>query len=524
MNWYDSSRLLSANLKRRDLLRGAGVLTGVAIASQFPQQVIARPRFSGYPFTLGIASGDPLSDGIVLWTRLAPDPLNGGGMPNHSVPVRWQVATDEGMRRVVKSGTEIATANFAHSVHVDVRGLQPGRDYWYRFKVGGEISPIGHTRTAPARNQPLKQLRFALVNCQDWQNGYFTAYKHVAEEDLDLVIHVGDYIYEYGPQPGGPRQHNSPEIVSLVDYRNRYALYKGDPNLQAAHAAFPWALTWDDHEVENNYAGDISENDDPIDQFLIRRAAAYQAYYEHMPLRRLSLPNGPNLRLYRRLQFGDLAQFNILDTRQYRNDQPCGDGFKPLCEASLDPNATMTGQTQERWLFEGLQRSNARWNVIAQQVMFSQFDFDPRPGVQVFNTDQWDGYVAARERVLAFLDQQKTSNPIVLAGDIHSSWVHNIKRDFNKPESRTIGTEFVATSISSDFPTQFIQPVTLAVSDNPHTKFFDGASRGYVRCDLNRKRWQSDYRVVSTIREPEATISTVASFVVEDGKPGAQRA
>lgn len=524
MNWYDSSHLLSASFKRRDLLRGAGALTGVVIASQFPQRVIAQPRFSGYPFTLGVASGDPLADGIVLWTRLAPDPLNGGGMPNHDVPVRWQIATDESMKRVVKSGTKLASAEFAHSVHVDVRGLQPGRHYWYRFKAGNEISPVGRTRTAPARNRPLNRLRFALVNCQDWQNGYYTAYKHVAEEDLDLVVHVGDYIYEYGPEPGGPRQHNSPEILSLTDYRNRYALYKGDANLQAAHAAFPWAVTWDDHEVENNYARNISENNDPIDQFLIRRAAAYQAYYEHMPLRRLSLPNGANLRLYRRLQFGDLAQFNILDTRQYRTNQPCGDGLKPLCDEALDPNATMTGPTQERWLFEGLQRSKARWNVIAQQVMFSQFDFDPRPEVQVFNTDQWDGYGAARERVLAFLDRQKPSNPIVLAGDIHSSWVHDIKRDFNQPESRTIGTEFVATSISSDFPTPFIQPVTLALTNNPHTKFFNGALRGYIRCDLNRKHWQSDYRVVSTIREPEATISTLASFVVEDGQPGAQRA
>lgn len=524
MDWHPSSRLLSASLTRRNLLRGAGALTGFAIASQLPQRVVAQPQFSGYPFTLGVASGDPLPDGVVLWTRLAPDPLNGGGMPDYNVSVRWQIAIDPGMRQVVRSGTTVATADLAHSVHIDVRGLQPSRHYWYRFKAGNEISPIGRTRTAPAKNRSLKHLRFALVNCQDWQNGYYTAYKHVAEEDLDLVVHVGDYIYEYGPEPGGPRQHNSPEIVTLSDYRNRHALYKTDTNLQAAHAAFPWVVTWDDHEVENNYADDISENNDPVAQFLLRRAAAYRAYYEHMPLRRSSLPKGADLRLYRRLTFGDLAEFNVLDTRQYRTDQPCNDGIKPLCDAALDPKATLTGKTQERWLFQGLQRSTARWNVIAQQVMFSQFDFDARPEVQAFNVDQWDGYVAARDRVLAFLEQQQPSNPIVLAGDIHSSWVHDIKRDFNKPESPTIGTEFVATSITSDFPTRFIQPVTLALSNNPHTKFFNGALRGYVRCDLTRDRWQSDYRVVSTIREPEATISTLASFVVEDGKPGAQLA
>ncbi|MBC7968789.1 MAG: alkaline phosphatase [Verrucomicrobia bacterium] len=528
MNWYNSSHLLSAGFKRRDVLRGAGVLAGLAIASQFSRRVIAQPAFSGYPFALGVASGDPLPNGVVLWTRLAPDPLNGGGMPGYNVPVQWQIATDENMRRIVKSGTEVAIPEFAHSVHVDVRGLQPGRHYWYQFKAGNEVSPIGRTRTAPARNQKLEHLRFALVNCQDWQNGYYTAYKHVAEEDLDLVVHVGDYIYEYGPQPGGPRQHNSPEIFSLEDYRNRHALYKTDANLQAAHAAFPWVVTWDDHEVENNYASGVSEIDDEPDQdpavFLLRRAAAYQAYYEHMPLRQSSLPNGADLRLYRRFTYGDLAQFNVLDTRQYRSDQPCDDGLKPLCDAAIDPTATLTGKAQERWLFQGLRQSPAQWNILAQQVMFSQFDFDPSPASQVFNVDQWDGYVAARDRILAFLEQQKTSNPIVLAGDIHSSWVHDIKRDFNKPESQTLGTEFVATSITSDFPTQFIAPVTLALSDNPHTKFFNGALRGYVRCDLNRKRWQSDYRVVSTITEPEATISTLASFVVEDGKPGAQRA
>jgi alkaline phosphatase D len=522
MNWYISSHLLQIQIKRRDILRGTGILTSLALSSQFPRRTLAQPKFSAYPFSLGVASGDPLPNSVVLWTRLAPNPLSGGGMPPVNVLVQWQIAADESMRRIVKSGTETATPDFAHSVHVDVRGLQPSRHYWYQFKVGNEVSPIGRTRTAPAPNQRLNQLRLALVNCQDWQNGYYTAYKHVAEEDLDLVVHVGDYIYEYGPEPGGPRQHNSPEIVTLEDYRNRHALYKTDANLQAAHAAFPWIVTWDDHEVENNYANEISENNDPVAEFLLRRAAAIQAYYEHMPLRQSSLPKGANLRLYRRFTFGDLARFNVLDTRQYRTDQPCDDGIKPQCEAAFDPNATLTGHAQERWLFQGLQRSPARWNVMAQQVMFSQFDFDARPDFQAFNLDQWDGYVAARNRLLEFLEQQQPLNPIVLTGDIHSSWVHDIKRDFNNPDSQTLGTEFVATSISSDFPTAFIEPVTQALSNNPHTKFFDGALRGYVRCVLTHKRWQSDYRVVSTIREPEATINTLTSFVVEDGKPGAQ--
>ena len=332
----------------------------------------------------------------------------------------------------------------------------------------------------------------------------------------------GDHIYEYGAQPDKPREHNGAEIVSLTDYRNRYDLYKTDPNLQAAHAAFPWIVTWDDHEVENNYANDRSENNDPPAEFLIRRAAAYQAYYEHMPLRRFSVPEGLNVLLYRRVTFGDLAEFNVLDTRQYRTDQPCGDGLKPRCDEAFDPSATMTGTQQESWLFQGLDRSQAHWNIIAQQTMLGQYNFDARPEIATFNLDQWDGYVAARQRLLEFLQQRQPSNPVVITGDIHSSWVHDLKLDFNNPESPTVGTEFVGTSISSDFPSQFIAPVTAALSKNPHTKFFNGALRGYVRCQLTRDRWQTDYRIVSTISEPEATISTLASFVVEDGQPGAQ--
>jgi len=418
MDNFNFERLLSSKVKRRSLLVGAGALTGIAIASQH-SPIVARPVLSGYPFSLGVASGDPLPDSVVLWTRLAPSPLNGGGMPPYPVPVQWQVSANESMSQIVRSGTVIARPELAHSVRVDVRGLRPGRWYWYQFKVGNELSQIGRTRTAPAKGDFSNQLRFAFASCQDWQNGYFTAYKHMAEEDLDLVVHLGDYIYEYGPQSGGPRQHNSDEIFTLDDYRNRYALYKTDPNLQAVHAAFPWIVTWDDHEVDNNYAGVIPEDDQSQQEFLVRRANAYQAYYEHMPLRRSSLPKGADMQLYRRFTFGNLAEFNVLDTRQYRSDQPCDDGLKPRCQEAFDPNATMTGLQQERWLLQGLARSQARWNVIAQQTMLAEYDFDGRPEAEVFNVDQWDGYVAARERLLNFLDKRKPSNPVVITGDIH---------------------------------------------------------------------------------------------------------
>ncbi len=523
MDNFNFERLLSSKLKRRSLLVGAGALTGIAVAHQHSTKVVAQPILSAYPFSLGVASGDPLPDSVVLWTRLAPSPLDGGGMPPYLVPVQWQVSANESMSQIVRSGTVNARPELAHSVRVNVRGLRPERWYWYQFKVGNELSQIGRTRTAPARGSFPKELRFAFASCQDWQNGYFTAYKHMAAEDLDLVVHLGDYIYEYGPQVGGPRQHNSEEIVTLDDYRNRYALYRTDPDLQAVHAAFPWIVTWDDHEVDNNYAGAIAEDDQSQQELLTRRANAYQAYYEHMPLRRSSKPDRSDMQLYRRFTFGNLAEFNVLDTRQYRSDQPCGDELKPRCEAAFDSNATMTGLEQERWLLEGLNSSKARWNAIAQQTMLAEYDFDARPEVEVFNVDQWDGYVAARSRLLDFLDKQKPANPVVITGDIHSSWVHDLKTDFSKPDSPTVGTEFVGTSIASDFPSEFIAPVTAALVDNPHTKFFDGAFRGYVRCNLNRQRWQSDYRAVSSIVDRNATISTLASFVVENGQPGAQR-
>jgi alkaline phosphatase D len=499
MEHFQVERLLSARFKRRGLLIGAGATAGLAIASQWPRRVVAQPKFLDYPFKLGIASGDPLPDSVVIWTRLAPDPLNGGGMRDQSFPVQWQVAEDEAMRRVVQRGNVVTTPDLAHSVHVEVGGLQPNRWYWYQFKAGSEVSPVGRTKTAPAPGTSLDRLRFAFASCQDWQSGFYSAYDNMAKEDLDLVVHLGDY-------------------------RNRYALYRTDPSLQAIHAAFAWIVTWDDHEVDNNYADEIPEDNQSREAFLQRRANAYKAYYEHMPLRRESVPQGPDLRLYRRFTFGNLAEFNVLDTRQYRSDQPCGDGIKPPCPEAFAASQTMTGAEQEQWLLEGLSRSQARWNILAQQTMFAQYDFNPSPELKVFNLDQWDGYIAARDRILQFLSDRRPANPVVITGDIHSSWVHDLKRDFNNPQSETLGTEFVGTSISSDFPAAFILPVEAARRDNPHTKFFDGAFRGYVRCEVTPQQWRSDFRAVTTILAPESPIRTLASFVVEDGRPGAQPA
>jgi alkaline phosphatase D len=481
-------------------------------------------RTADYPFQLGVASGDPAPDGVVIWSRLAPEPLSGGGMPPEDVRVRWQVATDEGMTHVVREGVATASKEWGHSVHVEVQGLQPNRTYWYRFEAVGEISPVGRTRTAPAGETMLDRFRFAFASCQHYEDGYFNALRHMAEEDLHAVVHLGDYIYEAKASQDKARQHNGDEIVSLDDYRNRYALYRGDKDLQAAHAAFPWIVTWDDHEFDNNCAGDVSEEPNvAVDQFLERRAAAYQAYYEHMPLRRATLPHGPMMQLYRNVTYGRLVQFSVLDTRQYRTDQPCGDRNKYPCDGVFDPSATLLGNVQEKWLCDGLAASPARWNILAQQVMMARVDRTPGDAV-AWSMDQWAGYDVGRKRLLQYMADQSISNPVVLTGDIHTNWVNDLQVDFDAETSPTVATEFVGTSITSGGDGAEKRKDTDGVlADNPFVKFYN-AERGYVRCEVTPQKWQTDFRVVPVVTKPESPCLTRASFVVEDGKAGAERA
>jgi len=525
MNERKPGLFRSSGHDRREFLAGAGASLLWVAARRLPHSATAAavPKFLADPFSLGVASGDPAPDGVVLWTRLAPEPLAGGGMPPHSIPVEWRVAADDRMRRIVKRGRIAARPELAHSVHVEVRGLEPSRWYWYQFRVGPNLSSIGRTRTAPAEGSRLDKLIFAFASCQHYEDGYYTAYRHMARENLDLVVFLGDYIYEGGIRKGRTRKHNSAEIVTLDDYRNRYALYKSDPDLRQAHAAFPWVITSDDHEVDNNYAGAIDQDGSPPEKFLLRRAAAYQAYYEHMPLRVFSMSRGPNMRLYRRLTYGSLAEFSVLDTRQYRTDQPCGDGHKERCPEASDPRATLLGPEQERWLLRGLDQSRARWNILAQQLMMSQ-TIEVAGDAKKYGMDNWNGYVAARARLLGFVQKRQPSNPVVLTGDIHSNWVCDLKANFDAPESETVATEFVGTSISSggdgnNNPAE----ANRRMAANPHVRFFNG-QRGYVRCTLLPESWLSDYRVVEAVSRPDAPIITRASFIVENGKPGAQGA
>ena len=398
---------------RRDLVIGsasAWALSTFRLPRPLATGRLAAPRFASYPFTLGIASGDPSPNGVVLWTRLAPDPLRGGGMPAAPIEVEWTIAENELMSRTVQRGTAIAAPELGHSVHVETQGLRPDRWYWYQFRSGSEYSAVGRTRTTPDVGAANDRFKFGFCSCNHYEQGYFTAYRHMAEEDLDVIFHLGDYIYEYAGRDDRVRMHTYDEIESLSDYRNRYALYKTDPDFQAIHAAAPFVVTWDDHEVDNNHAGEISENNDPVEAFLRRRAAAYQAYYEHMPLRRAQMPRGADMRLYRGFSYGQLASFFVLDTRQYRTDQPCGDESGPRCAAVFDEAATLMGPEQESWLFNGLDDSGARWNIIPQQVMLAPVD--QLPGEEErYSMDQWSGYDAARNRLVDFLADRKPSNP-----------------------------------------------------------------------------------------------------------------
>ena len=519
---------VTANLvTRRAFVAGSASLAAAALLPSCGTRLVRPPvRFASYPFTLGVASGEPAPDGAVLWTRLAPQPLApGGGMPAEPVEVRWEVAEDEAITRVVRSGTETAEPKGGHSVHVEVGGLQPERWYWYQFRAGGEVSPKGRVKTLPAASALPDRLRFAFASCQHYETGYFTAFEHLAREDIGLIVHLGDYIYEGGIAEDRPRRHNSGVIKTLDEYRARYALYKSDPALQAAHAAAPWIVTWDDHEVANNYAADIAQASDRMtrEEFLRRRAAAYQAYFEHMPLRRSTQPNAADMPLYRRLGFGRLAEFHVLDTRQYRTDQPCGDGTRAPCDERLDPKATLLGLQQRDWLFRGLEESPATWNILAQQVMMAPVDRAAGPEVAM-SMDQWPGYEHERRRVLRHFRERRIRNPVVLTGDIHSNWANELLTDFDGLDGQSAAVEFVGTSISSSGDgAEPARNLAAILAQNPFVKFHN-TERGYVRCEITPTTWRTDFRTVPFVSRPGAPLNTRASFVVESGRPLLQRA
>ncbi|KPY83881.1 Phosphodiesterase/alkaline phosphatase D [Pseudomonas syringae pv. tagetis] len=515
------------NPDRRRIITGVAGATLLSILSPF-----ARSAGVDYPFTLGVASGDPLPDGFVIWTRLVPKVMtpSGDGGLNKPVEVRWKIASDAAMAHVVRTGQATAHPRLAHSVHIEVSGLQPGRPYWYQFESLGAQSAVGQACTAPLASA-MVSARFGFVSCSHWEAGYFSAYRHLAAERPDLVFFLGDYIYESNASKKSPaaRSHATSEPMDLAGYRNRYAQYKTDPDLQALHACAPSVATWDDHEVQNDYAAQWSQDPGvPVDSFLRRRAAAYQAFYEHMPLRASSLPKGPDMRIYRNLDYGRLARFHVLDGRQYRSEQPCiqangsrqGHVAPSKCTDPRDPKRTMLGWQQEAWLDRSFARSPGQWNVIAQDLLVAPLkQRDPNTQELGHWTDGWDGYMTTRERMLASLQRHRTRNPVFWGGDIHSFWTTDLHADADNPDSAVVATEFVGTSVTSSGPS--FDAFNSILGLNPHVKFFDSRQRGYVAVDLSEQQMLTRFQVVSDVLDPAASVSTLKRFTVEAGKAGA---
>jgi len=508
-------------LSRRTLLQGAAV-------GMVARPVRAAIPFLNDPFQLGVASGDPLADGFIIWTRIAPDPFDPQSLPPEPLPVAWEVATDQAMKKIVAKGQVMARPAMAHSVHVDVRGLEPQREYFYRFHSMGAVSRVGRAVTLPTPHAPVDHLRFAYASCSHLEQGYFHAYRDMVAQDPDFIIHLGDYIYEssWGTKI---RHHPGPEPTTLDGYRLFHAAYKLDPDLQAAHAHCPWFFTWDDHEFVNDYSMAEAPNIADPAVFAQRKAASYQAYYEHMPLRPGAAFDGKAMTLYQRVLFGDLAEFNITDGRQYRSALPCklpewrqGRLVDVAACADLEDTArTMLGQGQEMWLRAGLGKAGALWNVLANGQMISGFDQIAGPQRGVF-TDSWGGYPAARRRLLDVVKQRNIENVVAIAGDIHSFFVSDVKDNDLDANSSTLITEIVGSSVSSEsFNTALFNSV---MADNPHIKFCDDTQRGYVLCDVNKTVWRARLRAVGNVRMRNSPVSTLKTFAVEYGKPGAQPA
>ena len=515
---------MSQALSRRLLLRAsslAGASMLVPFAGGYAQ---SNPKFIDYPFKLGVASGDPMADGFVIWTRLAPDLYDPLAVAQEPIVVDWTVANDEQMTQVAARGRAYARPEDGFAVHVEVRDLPSDRVFFYQFKAGSEVSRVGRTRTMPPAGAPMDSFRFGHASCQHYEQGFFTPYRDMIDQDVDMIIHLGDYIYE--STWGIPvRRHVAREPETLLEYRAFHAQYKSDPWMQDAHAYCPWLVTWDDHEVDNDYADEMSENPDEQDRFVARRAAAYKAYWENMPIRRSAMLHNGNMRIYQRSVFGDLIEIDVVDTRQYRSDHACqeqnpddlGGNVVTDCEELVDPTRTMLGFEQEQWFLRSFGRNGAKWNVIAQSLMMARRD-DVEGGDPLTRwNDNWGGYQASHRRILDRIKQLGTSNPVSIGGDIHGFWVSGVPQ-YDDPAYAPVMSEFVCTSITSQ-SFRYAQNAAI-LPYNPHIKFFDDRMRGYVLNDITQDRWRATMRVADNVRDPDAGFRTLKTFEVADGVVG----
>ena len=505
--------------RRRLLALGA---TGLAAPA-----FVRHARAADVPrFTLGVASGHPLPDRLVLWTR-----LTGIDLPPRT-EVRWELAHDEGFTQIAARGVETAEAAWAHSMHAEPAGLAPGRGYFYRFQALGQTSPVGRTRTAPAPDAPAT-LHAVVASCQRWDHGEYAAWRDAAARAPDLVLFLGDYIYEYASPPSAPRAVDGPLLRTLGEYRARYAQYKGDPALQAAHAAAPWVMIWDDHEVENDYAGDWGTTLQGA-ALLQLRAAAYQAWWEHQPVPLAMRPQGPDARIQHRLDWGRLARLHAVDGRQFRSAPACppwlragGTGTVDAadCQALFDARRSLLGLAQERWLAEGWDLDRP-WNLLVQTTLMARCSrqpvAQPDPGHRSgrYWQDGWDGFPAARGRLLQGVADRRLPGAVVLGGDVHAHYVADLKPDYDDPDSPVVASEFCTTSISSRGAPQLITDGHLR--HNPHLRYARSDRRGYLALRLDARQLQAELMTVQRPLDALSPVDRAARFTVELGRPGAQ--
>jgi alkaline phosphatase D len=508
---------LAMPVSRRTFLYSTAAVATWPLAAGARQ---ARTETATGAFRHGVASGDPLTDRVILWTRVTP---RDGSDTARPLDVRWQVATDDRLANVVSRGTAQAALERDFTVKVDATNLKPGATYYYAFDIAGEQSPIGRTRTLPDRG--AQRIRLAQVSCSNYPTGYFNVYRCLANRpDLDAVLHLGDYIYEFASgrysDPSLSRSvQPANELVSLRDYRNRYAFYRNDVDLQAVHRQHPFIVVWDDHESANDaWSGGAGNHNANQGDWKVRQRAAYRAYLEWMPIRESA---DAGIRLYRRFAFGGLADLLMLDTRGLRDQQV------PTADRAGIANArrTLLGAQQEAWLAESLRASQGagtHWRILGQQILFSPLTV---PGMNVLRPDVWDGYPAARERIFNMLESGGITDVAVLTGDIHSSWALDIARDpwsayDPKTAKGSVGVEIVTPAVSS--PPMFSTPAQreIATMLQPlarHLKFLDGDSRGYVLLDISPKALIADWYFVPTVAERSERESRAVRFVCEHG-------
>ncbi len=526
---------MPAPMHRRQLLdllsRRAAAL---ALATLFAPRAEAQgngeaPHLVDDPFTLGVASGLPRPDSVLLWTRLAPRPHEpGGGLPPLPVAVRWELAEDERFATGRRQGSITALPAHAHSVHVQVDGLASGRTYFYRFFAGGAASPVGRTRTAPAADAPVERLRLALASCQHYEQGWYAAHREIAARELDLVLFVGDYIYETSRPRERVRSHEGPEPITLDAYRARHATYKLDPDLRAVHAAHPWLLIWDDHEVENDYAGDLGNGMLDPAAFLRRRSAAYKAYFEHLPVAPVLPADAGPYRLHDHIAWGRLAEFWLLDGRQFRSPQACNPegraGGRVLsaagCPELVAPGRSLFGAAQERWLDAGLGAGGAQWKILAQGTQISSSAVDTPIGRRVYS-DGWDGYPAARERLLGAIAQRKLQDVLCLGGDVHRHVAADLRVRPNEPASPVVASEFVCSSVTSRGLSDSLMAMIRA--SNPDIAHARSDERGYVLLELTPGGALADFRATPHPVAPQAQLHSQARFAVASGRAGVAR-